>query len=107
MSSDEVIIYAGVSAAEVAAQLRRIATSHADTYVAQPDDHFAFSIGDAGGIFMGPDEDSGEPWCFCITAPGYGVELLQALADRFPWRLEAYDDDGKLLASRPALDATA
>ena len=44
--------------------------------------------------------------CFCITAPGYGVELLQALADRFPWRLEAYDD-GKLLASRPALNATA
>jgi hypothetical protein len=45
-------------------------------------------------------------WCFCITAPGYGIELLHSLADRFPWRLEAYDD-GRLLASRPALDATA
>ena len=45
MSREEVIIYAGVSAAEVAAQLRRVATSHADTNVAQPDDHFAFSIG--------------------------------------------------------------
>ena len=71
-----------------------------------PGNHYAFSIGDAGGIFVGPDDDSGEPWCFCITAPGYGVELLRALADLFPWRLEAYDD-GKLLASLPTLDATA
>ena len=107
MQTDEVAIWTTLSVADVAAAIRdqsdRVATGHdtADMLT------FEFSLGGSGGVFLGPAEDFGPDWLYCVTNPGAGVRLLRALADRFPWRLEAYDDDGNLLASRPALDATA
>jgi hypothetical protein len=107
MQTDEVAIQTTLSVAEVAtairAQSERVAHGHDATDTLR----FEFSLGGSGGVFLGPAEDLGADWFYCATNPGAGVRLLQALASRFPWRLEAYDDDGLLLASRPALDATA
>ena len=107
VQTDEVAIRTTLSVAEVATAIRaqsdRVAPGHdtADTL------SFEFSLGGSGGVFLGPAEDLGPDWFYYVTNPGAGVRLLHALASKFPWRLEAHDDDGNLLASRPALDATA
>ena len=107
MQTDEVAIRTTLSVAEVATAIR------AQSGRVEPGDdsantlRFEFSLGGSGGVFLGPAEDLGPDWFYSVTNPGAGVRMLQALASKFSWRLEAYDDDGNLLASRPALDATA
>ena len=107
MNTDEVAIQTTLTMAEVVASIRGESDGVYQGAGTNDSVEFQFSLGDSGGVFLGQAADLGPDWYYCVTNDSAGVSLLQALASRFPWRLEAYDDDGNKLASRPHLDATA
>ena len=107
MQTDEVAIQTSLTMAEVVAAIRGESDRVAQDTSADDALGFQFALGDTGGVFLGPAADLGPGWFYCVTNPGAGVRLMRALAARFPWRLEAYDDEGNMLAARPHLDATA